>query len=302
MAVRLDSSALLDSVGARLSAQGREHLAHGRVRDVVARDGGAAAVVDDPDLGPVEVWVGVVSGVLTGECDCNAAELDDAAELCGHSVATTLAALELGLAFSSTTSSAQDIGGDQQRFAQIAAELAPDKLIGLVARQATVDRYFAALLLACAGQLPPPGPAELDGARRVIAAAADVPNGYRWELHDLIDAGEQLAAELELIAIRPPTGETLVVVEEAIEVWARLCGHLNEAAYGDHAEQIGNRLADVHLHLAQEVEPETLELATRLARLATAGADVYIDEYADLLGPDGLAEFDRRQAHQTAPS
>ncbi|HET8643702.1 MAG TPA: hypothetical protein VFM37_17335 [Pseudonocardiaceae bacterium] len=288
MAVRLDSSALLDSVGTSLSAQGREHLAHERVRDVAARDGGVTAVVDDPELGPVEVWVGVISGVLTGECDCGAAEL------CGHSVAATLAALELGLAFSSMTSRAsEEIGEDQRRFAQIAARLAPDKLIGLVARQAAADRYFAALLLACAGQLPPAGPAELDGVRRVIAAAADVPNGRRWELRDLVDAGEQLTAELELLAIRPPTGEMLTVVEEAMQVWAQLCGHLHEGPHIE--EQVSHRLADLHLHLAAELQPDPLELAARLARLAAAGAEVSIDDYADLLGPDELAEFDRQR-------
>lgn len=292
MAVRLDSSALLDSVGTSLSAQGREHLAHERVRDVAARDGGVTAVVDDPEFGPVEVWVGVISGVLTGECDCGAAEL------CGHSVAATLAALELGLAFSSMTSRASEgIGEDQRRFAEIAAGLAPDKLIGLVARQAAADRYFAALLLACAGQLPPAGPAELDGVRRVIAATADVPNGRRWELRDLVDAGEQLAAELELLAIRPPSGEMLTVVEEAMQVWAQLCDHLREAPdCDDAAQQVGPRLAELHFHLAAELQPDPLELAARLARLAAAGADVSIDDYADLLGPDELAEFDRQRS------
>lgn len=38
-----------------------------------------------------------------------------------------------------------------------------------------------------------------------------------------------MVTELRLLAVRPPTDELLVVVEEAITVWATLSGYLNDA-------------------------------------------------------------------------
>ncbi|MGH3912371.1 MAG: hypothetical protein ACRDTC_03010 [Pseudonocardiaceae bacterium] len=296
MAVRLDADGLLASVGQDLSELGQEHLLQGRIRDLEAEDGGASAVIADPDCGLLEVWVGVVNGALTGECDCAEGVPGD---LCGHAVAVVLAALQNGLAFSSIPSRGRGVDPEEQRFATIAAGLAPRKLIGLVARQAVADRYFAALLLACADRLPPPGPAEIHAVRRVVVAAADVPNGHgRWDLYDLVKAGTAMVAELELLAVRPPTDEVLIVVEEAIAVWATLSGYLNDAweTYETEPEEIGSALAELHLRLCQACRPDPLELATRLAQLiGDADVDTFLDvpeEYIDVLGAEGVGEFE----------
>lgn len=159
MAVRLDLDMLLGSVGRELAERGQDCLAQGRIRDLDVEDGGAAAVVDDAEGGLLEVWVGVVNGVLTGECGCLDA---DSGGLCGHAVGVALAALRQGFTFVSISSRAGDAGREEQRFAEIAAELAPSALIGLVARQAAADQDFAATLLACAGRLSSAGPEEID--------------------------------------------------------------------------------------------------------------------------------------------
>jgi hypothetical protein len=250
VAVRLDVETLLASVAPELSELGRECLARGRIRDLGADDGGASAVVTDPDRGLLGVWVGVVNGVLTGECDC----VNGVPEyLCGHAVAVAMRALETGFVFSSVSSRGRDVDPEEQRFAGIAAELTPRVLIDLVARQAVADRYFAALLLARAGRLPPVGPAQIAAARRVIAAAADVPNGRRWELHDLVKAGRTMVSELELLAVRPRTEELLVMVEEAIAVWATLSGYLQDAweVFESEPEEIGSALDELHLRLRE---------------------------------------------------
>lgn len=84
-----------------MSESGRECLARGRVCDLDAEDGGASAVVADPDCGLLGVWVGVIDGVLTGECDC----VDGVpGRLCGHAVAVALKALEMEFTFSSIPS------------------------------------------------------------------------------------------------------------------------------------------------------------------------------------------------------
>ncbi|MGQ0775093.1 MAG: hypothetical protein ACT4NY_11860 [Pseudonocardiales bacterium] len=302
MAVRLDADALVASVGQDLSELAREHLRQGRIRDLEAEDGGASAVIADPDRGLLEVWVGVVNGALTGECDCGECDCGEGVSggLCGHAVAVALAALGAGLTFSSISSRARGSDPEEQRFATIAAGLAPRKLIGLVARQAAADRYFAALLLVCADRLPSPGPAEIQAARRVVAAAADVPNGHhdRWDLYDIVKAGTAMVAELELLAVRPPTDEVLVVVEEAIAVWATLSGYLNDAGetYETEPEEVGSALAELHLRLCQVCPPDPLELAARLAALVDdADADTFLDvpeRYADVLGAEGVAEFE----------
>lgn len=282
-------------MGQDLSELGQEHLLRGRIRDLEAEDGGAGALIADPDRGLVEVWVGVINGALTGECDC-AEEVSGG--LCGHAVAVALAALREGLIFSSIPSRARGGDPEEQRFAEIAAGLAPRKLIGLVARQAVADQYFAALLLACADRLPSPGPAEIRAARQVVAAAADVPNGQgRWDLYDIVKAGTAMVAELELLAVRPPTDEVLIVVEEAIAAWATLSGYLNDAweTYETEPEEIGSALAELHLRLCQVCRPDPLELAARLLALVDdADVDTFLDVpegYVDVLGVEGVGEF-----------
>jgi hypothetical protein len=161
VAVRLDTEKLIASVGQDLADAGRKHLALERIRDLEVEDGGASAVIAYPGRGLVGAWVGVIDGVLAGECDC----VDDMpGGLCGHAVGVALAALNEGFTFSSISSRSRDADPDERRFAEIAVGLTPRALIGLVARQAVADRHFAALLLARAGQLPPPGPREIRAA------------------------------------------------------------------------------------------------------------------------------------------
>lgn len=296
VAVRLDSEMLLASVGPDLSESGRKCLARGRIRDIEVEDGGVSAVLADPDRGPLAVWVGVVDGVLTGECDC----VDGVpGRLCGHAVAVAVKALEMEFTFSSISARGRGVDPEERRFAEIAAELAPRVLIGLVARRAVADQYFAALLLACAGRLSPPGPNEINAARRMITAAADIPSRRRrWDLHDIVNAGRRMVTELRLLAVRPPTDESLVVVEEAIAVWATLSGYLNDAweIFETEPREVGPALAEVHLRLCQVYDPVPLELAARLAKLVgDADAETCLDVpkgYADVLGVEGLAEFE----------
>jgi uncharacterized Zn finger protein len=125
-------------VGPDLARIGREHLDQGRVFELAQEDSGVAAIVLDSARKEFDVWVGVVNGALTGECDCDE---DDTAPLCGHAVAVTLAALEDGISFTSVTE--QDEDDDEDRFAEIASTLSFDHLVDLVARQAVADPDFA---------------------------------------------------------------------------------------------------------------------------------------------------------------
>ncbi|ALG07344.1 hypothetical protein AOZ06_10780 [Kibdelosporangium phytohabitans] len=128
-------------MGPDLARIGREHLDQGRVFELGEDDGGVVATVLDSGRREYDVWVGVVNGQLTGECDCKQAE----ASLCGHAVAVTLAALEDGIPFTSVTEQDDD---DEDRFAELAAGLTFDQLVDLVARQAVADPDFADELIA----------------------------------------------------------------------------------------------------------------------------------------------------------
>nr|QEO73995.1 hypothetical protein [uncultured bacterium] len=144
VAVRLDADTVSSLVGPDLARIGQEHLDAGRVFELGEDDGGVAAIVLDSARKEYDVWVGVVNGALTGECDC---EDDTEAPLCGHAVAVTLAALEDGILFTSVTEQDDD-EDDEERFAELAATLTFDQLVDLVARQAVADPDFADELLA----------------------------------------------------------------------------------------------------------------------------------------------------------
>ena len=146
VAVRLDADTVSSLVGPDLARIGREHLDQGRVFELAQDDGGVVAVVLDSARKEFDVWVGVVNGALTGECDCE----EDDGPLCGHAVAVTLAALEDGIPFTSVIE--QDEDDDEDRFAEIAAALTFDQLVDLVARQAVADPDFADELMAMADE------------------------------------------------------------------------------------------------------------------------------------------------------
>jgi hypothetical protein len=236
----MDADTLTSLVGPELTAVGQEHLAQGRISDLDSDDGGASAVAADPAHGELDVWVGVVDGELTGECDCPDRSADAP---CAHAVAVALAALEEGIQFSSIPG--RDSGEAEQRlYAEVAGRLRAEELIGLVARQAVADRRFAALLLSCAGELAEPSEAELAAVREQLDAAAELVTEADWEPYEVIKAGQAVLAELELLAIRPATDEFTELAEEAADTWITLAEALADSeAYTEDAEDIAEALA-----------------------------------------------------------
>jgi uncharacterized Zn finger protein len=286
-------NALLGAVGSEIALLGQEYVAH--VGDIVSDRGGVTAAVADPGFGRVDVWVAVVSGELVGECDCLAEGL------CVHAVAVALAAPERGVVFSSIRSRE---GSDpvQERFLSVAGTLGRRKLIRLVAEHAAKDRLFAAMLLAAAGRLQAPSVEDIRTVRRAVEATAAIPEGsYRWQLHDLVTAGRDLAAELEVLAERPATVDLLDVVEEAIAVWATFLGHLSES-WGENfdTDPITQTFTDLHLKLCEACDLPPVELASRLVDLlGKRDEGLFLDipdAYEDLLGDEGVEEFENLTA------
>lgn len=274
--------ALLSAVGSETALLGQELVA--RVGDVQGERGGVTAVVVDPGFGRADVWVAVVGGELVGECDCSVEGL------CAHAVAVALAAPERGVVFTSIPSrSGSD--PDQERFLRVAGALGRRKLNRLVAEHAAEDRRFAAALLAAAGLLSAPSAKDIKTARRMVEATAAIPGGsVRWQLHDLVTAGRDMAVELEVLAERPATVELLDVVEEAVVVWSTFLEHLLDSREDFDTDPVTQSFADLHLNLCEACDLPPVELAARLDDLlGRCEPDVCLDipnAYEDLLGDE----------------
>lgn len=279
VAVKLDAESLLNAVGQDLAARGRELL----VREVVADDGGAAGVAEGR-----HVWVGVVNGELVGECDCLAGEL------CAHGVAVALAAVEAGVVFESLPP-VEKASPEKQRFVDVAARLGRRELVEVVAEHAVVDRRLATRLLVAAGELGAPSDEEIAVVHRAFVDAGRIPDGYeRWELRDLLDAGHDMVAELEVLALRPVNDGVLDLADEAARVWCKFLETLREAWDVD-PQPISDELAAVHVQLyeASGLAPE--DLVGRLVELYADLTDEPFldvpDGYAHVLGDEGIEEF-----------
>jgi hypothetical protein len=291
VAVRIDIDAVREAVAPAVYREAEELLAAGRLGEIIAVGGGAVCAVRRETGPSYEVWVGVVAGEFTAECDC--AEPD---ELCGHGVALTLAALRDGFPWSAaaTPPSALVVDPKVRRLAEVAATLPVRRLAMLIAEHAVTDRRLETRLLTYAGQIGPPTDGELADVRWTIDNLANDATAGQWDLHDVAKAGQRIVDELEILAQRPPIQEALLVVEHAARRWDDLAGHLHEARnYETELEEIGGALRAVHVQLCEELRPDLDPLIDRLIEIVEA-SDIgsCLDQPADylaVLGPDGVA-------------
>ena len=272
---------------------------HGRVTGLTEVDGGVRATVTDRAGSRTNVTVSVVGRTLVDDCDRDSGVGSQVVRARRRLV---LAALDAGVTWTSSASrtAGEHDGLDEQErmIAQAAADLTRTELVRLVVAQAAADRLFAARVLERAGRLAPARPADLARARRVVKEAAEIPDGRRrWELHDLVDAGRAMVAELEVLAVGSPTAALVGVVEDSIGVWDRLAGYLREDWYTYETEpaEIGEALADVHQEMCARLRPDPVELGRRLAKLVrSADVESYLDVpdgYAEILGDNGMDAY-----------
>ena len=288
MAVRIDLDAVRGAVDPAVYREAEELLAAGRLGRIVEVNGGAVAAVRGDAATAYEVWVGVVDRAFTSECECAGPDTDPE-ELCAHAVAVTLAAIGDGFHWSAsaTPPSTVEVDPEVRRLAEVAATLPVRRLAMLIAEHAVTDRRLETRLLTYAGQLAAPTDAELADVRKTVdSLAADATTG-QWDLYDVAKAGQQIVEELEVLAQRPATDETLLVVEYAARRWDRLLEPLHEAADDDDFEEIGSALRAVHVRLCVELRPDPDTLIDRLLDIIDAApAMSCLDRPADYLaGP-----------------
>ncbi|MFI6762570.1 hypothetical protein ACIBF5_25895 [Micromonospora sp. NPDC050417] len=296
MAVRIDVDAVRGAVDPEVYQEAEALLAADRLGRIVEVNGGAvAAVHTDSGATAYEVWVGVVDGAFSSECDCAEPETDPE-ELCAHAVAVTLAALGDGFHWSPTATPPSTVRVDPgvRRLADVAATLPVRRLALLVAEHAVTDRRLEARLLTYAGELGVPTEDELADVRKVVESlAAEATTGH-WDLYDVAKAGQHVVEELEVLAQRPPTEATLLTVEYAARRWDALLGPLGEAADDEEFDEIGSALRAVHVRLCLELRAEPEPLVERLLDIIEAAESVAscLDrptDYLPVLGPDGVA-------------
>lgn len=286
MAVNIDTQAFRDSLPTGVYEAASRLRSSGNVDDLERTGGGVQAVVRDGDC-VHQPWVGVVERAFIGECDCTSPRHDD---LCVHAVAVALAAFECDIrwAAAATPPGAVAVAPEHDLYLSAMRRLAPRQLTALVVEQAAQDRLFAATLLRKAGMLDEPDHGVLDDFRRFLRHIANVANSDSWEISDVEAAGRELVAEVEILCIRPATFDMLDLVEQAIDVWDDLCGHLIEGydVRRTEPEEITEPLVESHRHLCERLGLGPAELSARLADLVDrcGNGTLDINRYADLVG------------------
>lgn len=296
MAVRLNPDSLRDAVDPTVYREAEELVDAGRLGEITPLNGGAECVVQGGSGDPTGVWVGVVAGAFTADCDCRQPD-PDPDELCAHAVALTLGALRLEFVWSSsaTPPGQTEIDPRVRQLAQVAATLPVRRLAMLVAERAATDRRLEARLLTYAGRLGAPTAAELAEVGKTVDSLADEATSGRWGLADLIMAGPRIVEELEILAQRPATEGALRVVEHAAARWDELAVHLHGTwqRLGSEPEEIGDALRDVHVRLCEELLPDPDELIERIVdvvrRAESSSCLDAPEDYLAVLGPDGVA-------------
>ena len=273
-------------------------LREGGVGDLEAVGGGARAVVCDGGI-RFQPWVGVVDQALIGDCDCEVGSAED--DFCAHAVAVALSAFEVGVRFSAAgrPHGAGPVEPERADYLRAVQSLGPRQLTDLVVEQAVRDRLFATLLLGKAGMLASVDESALAGFQAVIREASNVTTGTRWEIVDVEDAGRRLVAEVEILCARPVMPAMLDLIEQAIEVWDELAGHLIDSYYARRIdpEEISVPLVDAHRHLCERLDLDPEEIAERLERLLDRCHHDTVDTamYSELLGEaaDAVGRYSR---------
>lgn len=146
----------------------------------------------------------------------------------------------------------------------------------LVATHAATDRRLRVRLLVEAGQLGPLTESEVDQLRRTLGSIAAEATTGRWQMHDIVTAGEAIISELEIIAVRPASVPALLLVEDAAALWDGLAAHLFDdwEHFDGVPEEMGERVRQVHLQLCEQLRPDPRELTERLDRIISAAEAV----------------------------
>lgn len=111
--------------------------------------------------------------------------------------------------------------------------------------------------------------------------------------YDVAKAAQLLVEELEVLAQRPATEATLLLVEYAARRFDGCAARLVNGDGENDIEEIGAGLRAVHVRLCLELRPDPDALIDRLVEIVDAADAVSCldqpTDYLPVLGPDGVA-------------
>ncbi len=279
--------------GERTYERGLEYFSGGQVGSVVESDGAVAAVVrGDQDY---RVTLSADEGVPDYSCDC---PVGAGGTFCKHCVAVALSLLARAGAASVKPAAVAVRRKAEKKVTLAHAAKAlrsedRDKLVGMVMEWARDDKRLRDRLLLYAARKagPDSGAAAVRKALekaihvRDFLSYREVP-GWAKGIDKAIDVVAQLLKDGQADAVIEVCESGLGALVRAVEQVDDSDGHFGE---------LRDRLQDLHRDACREARPDPVELAGRLFEWEMRDEwDVFhgaAQEYAEILGPDGLEVY-----------
>jgi hypothetical protein len=281
---RFDVEALRELAGEKVFARGQAYHRDGEVEILVIEpDRILAQVAGSEDYRTELTGRGEDIG---GECSCPAYQDWG---FCKHMVAAALAA-------NSMTDAETEAGGALSRIRGHLSQQGADALVEMILSLAERDQaLFRKLSLAAEA-------AQADDrtalARLHTAIDMATRTGGYIDYREAASWGAGVEAVLDCVAQLPAAGRGAVALELAARAVDRLEQAIGEIDDSDgHCGVLLEQAREIHLAAARATEPEPVQFARELfARETKSDYDVFngaAELYADVLGPDGLAEYRR---------
>ena len=289
MKTRIDINSLLDEIAPSIVSRGQRYHHEGRVTILDADPNRVLARVEGTEPYITRLFIDR-HGHVDGDCSCPAYENYGP---CKHMVAVGLTILKTGL------QPDPEIARTQARIRNHLRGVDVETLIGMVLDRALTDPdFYRRLDLAAL----PDDESDDDAFRRLaraIGAALPEVEEDGWVDADM--------AEVWILSIDPIVTALPTMIETGrAELAQRLIDHIRAAACrlivcidGDNTPMIGlfSRLDPLYLAACRAAPPAPVTLAERLlARDIMAPEEIgssMIADYADLLGPEGIATWRR---------
>jgi len=273
----------------RSLARGEAYFKDGRVHDLEADEGTCTAIVSGQE--DYSVTLSSTENEINYSCDC---PIGLEGEFCKHLVAVGLASLNSAPQSKGKPGNRKRTAGKDDLRAYLERQ-DKDTLVAMLAREATENRNLRDRLLLEAAQSNPAG-LDMRAYRRSIARATRV-DGF-VDYHSAYDFTRRILQVTDSIAALLNGGDALAVIELTEYALAQLEKALGNIDDSDgYMGDILPELQNLHHRACLEVRPEPRALARRLFEWElNSDWEIFYgtaETYADVFGPEGLAEYRR---------
>lgn len=280
----LDRDVLEQLAGERSFDRGEEYQLSGRVKSLTADDGMVVAKVTGSETYRVQIWE--EDGEIEYSCTC---PVNDSGAFCKHCVAVGLELLARGTEFLETKQAAVTMD-DVRSYLR---GLEKDALVEMVVERAKADDEFRDRLLMKAAKQTGTG-IELSAYRDALRNAIDVDDYVEYrDMHSYTRGIRNVVASVEELMEEGYASEVVELAESALDMMEAAIPMVDDSS-GDMGEILGS-LQQIHLAACEQARPDPGGLARRLFEWELrSDYDTFcgaVEEYADVLGEDGLAVY-----------